>query len=115
MMNRILTGSFAMLAMLFGSFAHAADFPSKTITMIVPFSAGGPTDTVARLLGQAMGVDLKQTVIVENVAGAGGNSSGCGCGARRPFGSRRLHALSASHRPVHGARALSQIAIQRRR
>ena len=38
----------------------------------MPFAAGGPTDTVARLLGQAMGADLKQTVIVENVAGAGG-------------------------------------------
>ena len=40
--------------------AHAADYPSKTITLIVPFAAGGPTDTVARLLGQAMAADLKQ-------------------------------------------------------
>jgi tripartite-type tricarboxylate transporter receptor subunit TctC len=71
-MTRILAGSFAALAMLFGPLVHAADYPSKPITMIVPFSAGGPTDTVARLLGQAMGADLKQTVIVENVAGAGG-------------------------------------------
>jgi tripartite-type tricarboxylate transporter receptor subunit TctC len=40
--------------------------------MIIPFAAGGPTDTVGRLLGQAMGTDLKQTVIIENVGGAGG-------------------------------------------
>ena len=72
MMTRILFGSFAALAMLCGPVAQAADFPSKPITIIVPFAAGGPTDTVARLLGQAMGADLKQTVIVENVAGAGG-------------------------------------------
>ncbi|MGB3719281.1 MAG: tripartite tricarboxylate transporter substrate binding protein BugD [Hyphomicrobiaceae bacterium] len=51
---------------------HAANYPTKPITMLVPFSAGGPTDTVARLLAQAMGADLGQQVIVENVAGAGG-------------------------------------------
>jgi tripartite-type tricarboxylate transporter receptor subunit TctC len=67
-----LAGSFVVLAAAFGSVANAADFPTKPITLIVPFSAGGPTDTVARLLAQAMGADLKQTMIVENVAGAGG-------------------------------------------
>lgn len=52
---------------------HAADpYPSKIITIIVPFSAGGPTDTVARLLAQAMSTTLKAQIIVENVAGAGG-------------------------------------------
>jgi tripartite-type tricarboxylate transporter receptor subunit TctC len=49
-----------------------AQFPTKPITMIVPFSAGGPTDTVARTIGVAMQAALKQTVIVENVGGAGG-------------------------------------------
>lgn len=52
--------------------AHADSYPSKPITMIVPFAAGGPTDTVARLLGQAMGDHLRQQVVVENVGGAGG-------------------------------------------
>jgi tripartite-type tricarboxylate transporter receptor subunit TctC len=51
---------------------HAQEYPTKPITMIVPFSAGGPTDTVARLIAQSMGGTLKQQVIVENVAGAGG-------------------------------------------
>ena len=81
MMNRMFLTSLAVLAMACGVPAHAADFPSKPITIIVPFAAGGPTDTVARLLGQAMGVDLKQTVIVENVAGAGG-TVGAGRAAR---------------------------------
>ena len=81
MMTRILASSFAALAMVCGPLGHAADFPTKPITIIVPFAAGGPTDTVARLLGQAMGADLKQSVIVENVGGAGG-TLGAGRAAR---------------------------------
>jgi tripartite-type tricarboxylate transporter receptor subunit TctC len=72
MINRILMSALSALALAVGGASFAAEFPSKPITIIVPFSAGGPTDTVARLLAQAMGADLKQTVIVENVAGAGG-------------------------------------------
>ena len=52
--------------------AQAQNYPTKTITMIVPFAAGGPTDTVARLVAQSMGTTLKQQIIVENVGGAGG-------------------------------------------
>jgi tripartite-type tricarboxylate transporter receptor subunit TctC len=52
--------------------AYAQEYPTKVITMVVPFAAGGPTDTVARLLGVPMTKTLKQQVIVENVAGAGG-------------------------------------------
>jgi tripartite-type tricarboxylate transporter receptor subunit TctC len=55
-----------------GAQANAEEYPSKVITVIVPFSAGGPSDTVARLLAQAMSSSLKTQVIVENVAGAGG-------------------------------------------
>jgi tripartite-type tricarboxylate transporter receptor subunit TctC len=59
---------------LFGTaaMAHAQTYPTKTITMIVPFAAGGPTDTVARLVAQSMGTKLKQQIIIENVGGAGG-------------------------------------------
>ena len=49
-----------------------AQYPTKPVTMIVPFAAGGPTDTVARTIGIAMQASLKQTVLVENVGGAGG-------------------------------------------
>lgn len=55
-----------------GSAASAQDYPNKTITFVVPFAAGGPTDTVARLIAQSMQATLKQTVLVENVGGAGG-------------------------------------------
>src|SRR4249920_3496808 len=47
-------------------------FPTKPITIIVPAAAGGPTDTVARLIGESMGRTLGQTILVENVGGAGG-------------------------------------------
>ncbi|MBO4221567.1 tripartite tricarboxylate transporter substrate-binding protein [Bradyrhizobium neotropicale] len=52
--------------------AFAQDYPSRPITMIVPFSAGGPGDVIARILGSAMSATLKQSIVIENVVGAGG-------------------------------------------
>ncbi|NVP57477.1 tripartite tricarboxylate transporter substrate-binding protein [Mycoplana rhizolycopersici] len=52
--------------------ASAQTYPDRTITMVVPFSAGGPTDTVARLVAESMSKDLGQQIVVENVGGAGG-------------------------------------------
>src|ERR1700750_1522626 len=52
--------------------ARAQGFPSRPITMIVPASAGGPPDTIGRILRERMQASLGQSVIVENVAGAGG-------------------------------------------
>ena len=49
-----------------------AAWPTKSITLVVPAAAGGPTDTVARLIGEAMGKALGQSLIVENLGGAGG-------------------------------------------
>jgi tripartite-type tricarboxylate transporter receptor subunit TctC len=54
------------------SASEAQSYPMKVITIVVPFSAGGPTDTVTRLIGQAMSKSLGQQIIVENVGGAGG-------------------------------------------
>jgi tripartite-type tricarboxylate transporter receptor subunit TctC len=52
--------------------ASAQAYPTKPITIVVPFAAGGPTDTIARLLGERFRASLGQTVIVENATGAGG-------------------------------------------
>jgi tripartite-type tricarboxylate transporter receptor subunit TctC len=52
--------------------ALAQDYPSRPITMVVPFSAGGPGDVIARLLGSSMSATLKQPLVIENVVGAGG-------------------------------------------
>jgi len=48
------------------------DWPTKSVQLVVPFAAGGPTDTIARLIAVPMGQSLGQTVVVENVPGAGG-------------------------------------------
>lgn len=63
----------ALLASGLGTALAQEAFPSKAITMIVPFSAGGTTDILARIVGQAMSVDLGQSIIIENKPGAGGN------------------------------------------
>src|ERR1700694_4716537 len=52
--------------------AAAQQYPTRSITMLVPYAAGGPTDTVARVVAQSMGKPLGQTVIVENKPSAGG-------------------------------------------
>jgi len=71
MLTRILAVITA-LTLIGVSSANAQDYPQKVITMVVPFAAGGPTDTVARLIAAPMSKTLKQQVIVENVGGAGG-------------------------------------------
>jgi len=71
-MSRKLSWWILALALGIAPLAHADSYPSKVITLVVPFSAGGPTDTVARLIAQPMSQKLGQTIIVENVSGAGG-------------------------------------------
>jgi tripartite-type tricarboxylate transporter receptor subunit TctC len=57
---------------LMASGAMAQSYPERQINMVVPFAAGGPTDTVARLIAEKMSTDLGQQIVVENVGGAGG-------------------------------------------
>jgi tripartite-type tricarboxylate transporter receptor subunit TctC len=66
-MKRLMTAVLATFAV-----TAAFAYPDKPITIVVPFAAGGPTDKVARDLGVALGAQLKQTIIIENVGGAGG-------------------------------------------
>lgn len=55
--------------------ACAQDYPTRTITMIVPFAAGGPTDVIARIVSGHMSQTLGQSIIIENVVGAGGTTA----------------------------------------
>ena len=64
--------SAALVVSLLATSAFGQTYPERTITMVVPFSAGGPTDTVTRLVAEAMSKDLGQQIVVENVGGAGG-------------------------------------------
>lgn len=68
-----LVRSLILLVLLYPCGAAIADdYPSRPVTMIVPFSAGGPGDVIARILGSAMSATLKQSIVIENVVGAGG-------------------------------------------
>src|ERR1700746_1970393 len=66
-----LLAAIAIAATLVGS-AQAQTYPSRPVTIVVPFPAGGPTDTLARILAERMRGALGQAVIVENPTGAGG-------------------------------------------
>jgi tripartite-type tricarboxylate transporter receptor subunit TctC len=77
--------------------AQAQPYPSRPVTIVVPFAAGGPTDAIARSIGERMRVSLGQSVIVENVTGAGG-SIGVGRAVRAaPDG----YTLSLGHTGTH--------------
>jgi tripartite-type tricarboxylate transporter receptor subunit TctC len=71
MKSLLLASSLAALVALTAS-ASAQQYPTRNITMLVPYAAGGPTDTVARVVAQAMSKPLGQSVIVENRPSAGG-------------------------------------------
>ncbi len=70
-MQRLI--ALAIVAMAYGfGFAHAQDYPNKQVVVVVPFAAGGPTDTLARNLGVTLTNSLKQQIVIDNTAGAGG-------------------------------------------
>jgi tripartite-type tricarboxylate transporter receptor subunit TctC len=95
----VLTG---LLLLGLGTPALSQTFPSKPITLIVPFAAGGPSDVIARLLGEYMGRTLGQQVVVENVAGAGGTA-----GAKRLVSSEADgHTLLIHHLALAAAPSL---------
>jgi tripartite-type tricarboxylate transporter receptor subunit TctC len=80
-MRRIVLAALAILT--FGGNAFAETFPSHPITVIVPFSAGGPSDAMMRVMAERMKVALGEPLVIENVTGAGG-SLGVGRTVRSP-------------------------------
>jgi tripartite-type tricarboxylate transporter receptor subunit TctC len=70
-MLKVVTAAFAGLFALLGE-AAAQDYPARPITMVIPFAAGGPQDTIGRVFGQRIGEVLGQQIVIENVGGAGG-------------------------------------------
>jgi tripartite-type tricarboxylate transporter receptor subunit TctC len=83
-----------------GSAAAAkSDYPTQTITMIVPFAAGGPTDVVARILSDHMAHTLGQQIIVENVIGSGGTTAGIRAMRATPDG----YTIMLGHMGTHAA------------
>jgi tripartite-type tricarboxylate transporter receptor subunit TctC len=98
MRRTVLAALMATLA--FGaSMARAENFPSRPITVIVPFAAGGPSDAMMRILGERMKTALGEAILVENVTGAGG-SIGVGRAVRSPPDG---YTLSFGHLGTHVA------------
>ncbi len=94
-MRRLIFAGLA--AAMLGGAVQAQDYPTRPITIVVPFAAGGPTDAIARSISDRMRLSLGQTVIVENVTGAGG-SIGVGRAARAaPDG----YTISLGHTGTH--------------
>jgi len=82
-MKRLLL---ALAGLAFAALAAAQSFPSHTVTLVSPFPPGGSTDAIARIMAQRMSTSLGQTVIVENVGGAGGSIGARRVAAARPDG-----------------------------
>jgi len=88
----------AASAMMAGA-AQAQSYPNRPISMIVPFAAGGPTDIIARIVGEHMSKTLGQQIVVENVAGAGGTT-----GITRAAQSKNDgYTIMMGHMGTHGA------------
>src|SRR5258708_39747120 len=66
--------------------AHAQSYPNRSITVVVPFPAGGPSDVVARIVTERMGRTLGQQMVIENVGGAGGTLGSARVAAAQPDG-----------------------------
>jgi len=84
-MHKFVLGAVLALMSLAGA-ASAQDFPSRPLTMIIPFAAGGPTDVLGRIIAARMGELLGQNVIIENVGGAGGMSGSARVAQSKPDG-----------------------------
>ena len=107
MLGRYLAAAAAAVLLLVTS-AHAQDFPKRPITMIVPFTAGGTSDVIARAVADQMSAALGQSIIIENVGGAGGSTAL----TRAVRGARERGAIVivVAHRPI-GIEGVDQLLV----
>ena len=101
-MRKFILGAAIAIAAMTARNAVAEVYPSRPITMIVPFGAGGPTDVIARILAQRMGEALGQTVVVENITGAAGTIATGKAVHAPPDG----YTLSIGHYGTHAVNSL---------
>ena len=91
----LAAGAAALPALSRGAWAQA--YPSRPVTIVVPFAAGGPTDTLARILAERMRVSLGQTIVIENAVGAAGSIGVTRVARAVPDG----HTISIGHLGTH--------------
>ncbi len=101
-LSAIVSTAIMGTGLLAGASVFAQTYPTKPVTIVVPFAAGGTTDILARIIGQALTAELGQSVIVDNRAGAGGNIGGQAAAKATPdgytlfMGTVGTHAINAS-------------------
>lgn len=100
--RRGLLGLAAAATLAAPGIAVAQEYPSKPITVVVPFAAGGPTDTIARIMAEHMSRTLGQQIVVENVTGAGGTTGSERVAKATPDG----YTLLLHHQGITAAPAL---------
>jgi tripartite-type tricarboxylate transporter receptor subunit TctC len=100
-MTSILSRVIAGVAIAFAALPAAAqtDYPRRPITLIVPFAAGGPTDIVSRIVGEHMSRTLGQSIVIENVVGAGGTTGSARAAHAAPDG----YTIEMGHMGTHAA------------
>ena len=94
--NIVLAWACAALVAMAGA-SHAQDYPARPITVVIPFPAGGPSDVVARIVAEHMSRTLGQTMVIENVGGAGGTIGSARVAAAAPDGYTLLAGSMGSH------------------
>jgi tripartite-type tricarboxylate transporter receptor subunit TctC len=96
--RRLALAAAALLAAAI-NFAHAEEYPTRTVTVIVPFAAGGPADVTGRVLADILSRHLGQSFVVENVGGAGGTVGALRAARARPDG----YTIISGHMGTHAA------------
>jgi tripartite-type tricarboxylate transporter receptor subunit TctC len=96
MLKLVKTVALALL-LAFSGAAQAQDYPSRPVTLIIPFAAGGPQDTIGRVIAQSMSEALGQQVVIENVGGAGGMTGSKRVADAQPDGYTMLQASVGTH------------------
>ena len=98
-MKRFVLAAIGAALGLAAGVAAAQAYPSRPVTIIVPFAAGGPTDVIARIVGEYYSKALGQQFVVENVAGAGGTTGTTRAAQSKPDG----YTIMMGHMGTHGA------------
>ena len=97
MVLRLMAATLAVVVVAPNDPILAQDWPARTVTMVVPFPAGGPLDVAARILAQPMGDLLGQQIIIENIGGAGGSTGSSRVAKAPPDGYVFLYGNSGTH------------------
>lgn len=97
MLRKIVGGTFSAVLALAGTANAQQTWPTRPVTMVIPFAAGGPTDVLGRVMAERMGQILGQQVVVENVGGAGGMTGSQRVAKGAPDGSQFLLGTVGTH------------------